>query len=212
MPISIDINFAAGELTVDDLHSQLWATASEAVVDKYWSGEAAPAGRRFTARFLWTETSLFVRFHAECGEPPVTTDEPDVTKKTIGLWDFDVCEIFIAPDRREPRRYFEFEAAPTGHWLDVAIDLTTGTRLSDWDYRSGMRTASAADEASVVTVIEIPWQAVGGRPNAGDIWAGNLFRCVGTDPGRGYLAWSPTLTPEPNFHVPERFGEFRFTN
>ena len=39
----------------------------------------------------------------------------------MGLWDRDVCEIFIAPDEHVIERYFEFEAAPTGEWLDVAI-------------------------------------------------------------------------------------------
>jgi len=34
----------------------------------------------------------------------------------------------------------------------------------------------------------------------------NLFRCIGSDPTRGYLAWQPTRTPEANFHLPQVFG------
>jgi len=37
-------------------------------------------------------------------------------------------------------------------------------------------------------------------------WRVNLFRCVGKDPDRGYLAWQSTRTPKPNFHVPQVFG------
>jgi hypothetical protein len=58
--------------------------------------------------------------------------------------------------------------------------------------------------------LKVPWSAFGRKPRPGDVWLGNLFRCVGKDPNRGYLAWSPTLTKVPNFHVPERFGEFVF--
>ena len=49
-----------------------------------------------------------------------------------------------------------------------------------------------------------------GMPSSGDVWHGNIFRCVGKGENRGYLAWQPTETPAPNFHVPEKFGEFEF--
>ena len=32
-----------------------------------------------------------------------------------------------------------------------------------------------------------------------------LYRMEGKSPRR-YLAWSPTMTPKPNFHVPDAFG------
>jgi hypothetical protein len=58
--------------------------------------------------------------------------------------------------------------------------------------------------------IKIPWAAFDRKPTAGDVWVGNIFRQVGFGETRGYLAWSPTMTPEPQFHVPEKFGEFVF--
>ncbi|MGH9959146.1 MAG: carbohydrate-binding family 9-like protein [Pyrinomonadaceae bacterium] len=33
-----------------------------------------------------------------------------------------------------------------------------------------------------------------------------MFRCVGTGKDRGYLAWQPTRTEQPNFHIPKVFG------
>jgi hypothetical protein len=57
---------------------------------------------------------------------------------------------------------------------------------------------------------KIPWKAFGGKPATGDVWLGNLYRAVGTGDTRGYLAWSPTMTKDPQFHVPEKFGEFVF--
>lgn len=159
---------------------------------------------------LWTDEHLCVRFDANQDEPLVMSEEPARDAKSLGLWDRDVVEIFIAPERGEPRRYYEFEAAPNGEWVDLAIDLTSGERATDTLYRSGMETAARIREGAVTTTIKVPWAAFGKRPAAGDIWLGNLLRCVGRDPDRGYLAWSPTLSAVPNFHVPERFGEFEF--
>jgi hypothetical protein len=41
------------------------------------------------------------------------------------------------------------------------------------------------------------------------VWRINLFRCVGVGDDR-YLAWQPTYTAEPSFHVPEVFGWLDF--
>ncbi len=54
--------------------------------------------------------------------------------------------------------------------------------------------------------MRIPWSEAIPKPAAGDVWRVNLFRCVGPEAPERYLAWRPTGTPEPNFHVPEVFG------
>jgi hypothetical protein len=111
--------------------------------------------------------------------------------------------------RRE--KYYEFEVAPTGEWVDLAIDATSGKRLVDAEYASGTQAAAKIEEGRIVMAIKIPWTAFGKTPTDGEIWLGNIFRCVGQGPDRGYLAWCPTLTELPNFHVPDVFGQFRFT-
>lgn len=175
-----------------------------------WSGAAVVKGSAFDAQLVWTNSALFVRFDCEQSLTPIVSTDPVLDTKTIGLWERDVCEIFIAPDRNEPRRYFEFEVAPTGEWLDLAIDLTSGERMTDWDYHSGMKAAGGIEEGRVLMAMKIPWKAFGRKPQAGDVWLGNIFRCVGEGETRGYLAWRPTMTERPNFHVPEAFGEFVF--
>ncbi len=209
---SLKIKQVTTDLLVSDISNAAWKKAEPVSVDRYWSGENAPAGRRFTARLLWSTRALSVLFEAKSGEPLVISEKPDLTKKAMGLWDRDVVEIFVAPDANEARKYFEFEVAPTGEWLDVALDLTSGTRISDWKYSSGMESFAKIENEKTVMVMKIPWSAFGRTPKAGDAWLGNLLRCVGKDPGRGYLAWQPTLTKEAAFHVPEKFGEFRFVD
>lgn len=180
------------------------------VIDTFWDGRSCPPERAFEAILGWNEDGLIVRFSALRHEPLVVADDPQLDAKTIGLWERDVCEIFIASDRNEPRRYFEFEVAPTGEWLDLAIDMTSAERITDWDYNSGMEAAAKILEHRVLMAMKIPWEAFGQKPKAGDVWLGNIFRCVGKEPDRGYLAWQPTMTEKPNFHVPEAFGEFEF--
>lgn len=207
----INICYLESDFDVTEFDNKNWGRAEEISLEKYWSGERAAAGRHAKARVLWSEKALYVRFEAVLGEPLIVNETPDLASKTIGLWDRDVCEIFVAPDINEPEKYFEFEVAPTGEWLDLAIRQTLQKRETDFDYHSGMLSAARIDTDTVTMVLKIRWQAFGKTPETGDVWRGNLFRCVGAGETRGYLAWQPTETEQPNFHVPAAFGEFEFT-
>jgi hypothetical protein len=202
---TIEATFSA-DLNASDLQSSNWNTAAPVRIERYWSGEAAPESRHAEARLLWSDKALHIRFVCYQAEPLIANHNPQTEKKTMGLWDRDVCEIFIAPDAHVVERYFEFEVAPTGEWLDAAIDLTSGTRESDWKFNSRMTTAAKIEKDRVTTAMRIPWNQWLHQPQQGERWRVNLFRCVGRDPNRGYLAWQPTRTPEPLFHVPKAFG------
>jgi cellulose/xylan binding protein with CBM9 domain len=198
------------DLTVGDLDHQLWLKAKPVEIHHYWSGKKAPNSRQAQAGILWSSKALHVRFLCRQEEPLVISSSPQTGDKTMGLWDRDVCEIFIAPDPNAVERYLEFEAAPTGEWLDVAIHWSPEKRESDWDFHSHMTTAAKVEKDRVTIAMRIPWNQWIHEPQAGERWRVNLFRCVGSDPGRGYLAWQPTRTPQPNFHVPQAFGWLLF--
>ena len=196
-------------LSVDDFDHEAWESCQPVKIEHYWSGEPAPATRHAEARICWSDDAVHVRFVCEQHEPLNVSANPQTEKKTLGLWDRDVCEIFLAPDPQHPERYFEFEAAPTGEWIDLGIVITPSGRETDWDYASGMETAARLAENLIVT-IRIPWSNSIPKPKNGDEWRCNLFRCVGPEARERYLAWRPTQTPEPNYHVPEVFGTLRF--
>jgi len=206
----LTIKQIARDFSIDALDDPAWKSASRTVIKRYWSGKAAPKGRHFSARLLWSDTALYVRFEANQTEPLVVSGKPDLSKKTLKLWERDVCEIFIAPDKANRNKYFEFEIAPTGEWIDLGIEVTPKERLTDWDYKSNMTSAARIDKEKIVMAIKIPFASLGKIPKSGDVWLGSLFRCVGEGPTRGYLAWQPTKTKEPAFHVPKKFGEFVF--
>ncbi|HKS30148.1 MAG TPA: carbohydrate-binding family 9-like protein [Pyrinomonadaceae bacterium] len=198
------------ELSASDFFSAEWERAQAARLTRYWSGDAAPPARHAEARLVWSSEALLVRFICRQEEPLVVSDAPETREKTLGLWERDVCEIFVAPDTSEPEHYFEFEAAPTGEWIDLEIRCRGAERETAWDYRSNMTAAARVEEGRILIGMRVPWEAFGRRPQAGEVWRANLFRCVGSGASRGYLAWQPTRTPRPNFHVPEAFGWLRF--
>jgi hypothetical protein len=208
-PAVINARRILTDISAADLENARWKTATPIAITRTWAGEAAPPERHAEVRILWSDEALNVRFVCKQHEPLIVNANPQVLKKTIGLWDRDVCEIFIAPDPTQIKRYFEFEAAPTGEWIDLAIHITDTGRETDWDFNSEMSAAGRVKKNEVVIGMRIPWDDWIHKPQRGEKWRVNLFRCVGTGNSR-YLAWQPTYAPEPNFHVPEVFGWLNF--
>jgi alpha-galactosidase len=207
----IEANRVRADVAAADLDHPEWERASAVTIARHWSGEDAPEWRHAEARLIWSGAALCVRFVCRQREPLILNPTPQTETKTIGLWERDVCEIFVAPDAERPERYFEFEAAPTGEWLDLGIYQLRGERETDWEFRSGMTVAARRSIDHFIIAMRIPWDAFrGDAPTAGERWRANLFRCVGATEGRGYLAWQPTRTPQPNFHVPQAFGWLNF--
>jgi hypothetical protein len=206
---TIGASFTPNDLAARQLDHPEWTKAQPIQITRRWSGEDAPASRYAEARIIWTPEALCVRFDARQTEPLVVNAQPQTEAKTIGLWDRDVCEIFIAPDPERLERYFEFEAAPTGEWVDLAITFKPEGRETDWKFNSGMSTFARLADEKLVIAMRIPWSDSIPRPQRGDRWRTNLFRCIGKGDER-YLAWQPTYTTVPSFHVPEVFGWLEF--
>ena len=197
-------------LAADDFENDVWERCESVTIAHLWSGAPAPVERQAEVRICWSDEALHVRFVCNQHEPLVVSAEPKTDRKTLGLWDRDVCEVFVAPDPATPERYFEFEAAPTGEWVDLGIVVTAEGRETDWEFRSGLQAAAKIESTVVKVAMAIPWNSSIPKPGRGDLWLVNFFRCVGPEAPDRYLAWRPTHTPEPAFHVPEAFGPLRF--
>ena len=206
----ITATFTKWNIAATQLDHPAWKQAQVIRIDQYWSGSPAPTGRTAEAAILWSDEAISVRYRCNQTEPLVVSPKPVLDKKTIGLWDRDVCEIFLAPDPNVPERYFEFEVAPTGEWIDLAIHTMPDKRETDWEFHSGMTAAARIEKKLITMAMHIPWDHWIHKPQQGERWRVNLFRCVGSGDTRGYLAWRPTHAPEPAFHVPAAFGWLRF--
>lgn len=207
----IKIKHLESDFNIGMLDDAGWKSGETVRISTYWNAAQSDPGRDLDAVLLWSDAALYIRFDANQDEPLVVNEDPRTSEKTLKLWERDVCELFIAADTRNRRRYFEFEIAPTGEWLDLIVDWTKD-EPRDWSYESGMEAFAKIEEGKVTMAMKIPWAAFGKTPEPGAIWLGNLFRQVGSGDTRGFLAWSPTMTAKPQFHVPEKFGEFVFVN
>jgi hypothetical protein len=201
---------ASQPLAEFDFENEIWKQCQPVRIEHYWSGEPASASRHAEVRICWSSEALHVRFVCRQQEPLIVSSKPKTDTKTLGLWERDVCEIFVAPDPANVSRYFEFEAAPTGEWVDLAITQTPSGRETEWDFVSGLKTAASIEQEQLIIGMRIPWSEAIPKPSPGVFWLANLFRCVGPESPERYLAWLPTRTPEPNFHVPEVFGTLHF--
>jgi len=98
--------------------------------------------------------------------------------------------------------------SPNGMWID--LDLSHGQRR---DLQSGLRRRVALDEETHTWIAELalPIKSITPRFDPYVTWRVNFFRVEGAAEPRFYSAWKPTLTPEPNFHVPAAFGNLIFS-
>ncbi len=208
----VKVSYTEKDFAVDDFQNKAWKKAEEISINNYWSGVAAKNARNAKARLVWSENAFYIQFEGNQKEPLIVSNKPNIIEKSQKLWERDVFEIFVAPGTDKAESYFEFEVAPTSEWLDVKLEiLPGGGRKPNFNYNSGMKVGAKILDNKVLAAVKIQWQAFGKKPQNGEVWRGNLFRCIGSGAARGYLAWQPTLTETPNFHVPEAFGEFEFT-
>lgn len=162
----------------------------------------ATTGTSTRARFAWASDALWALFELE-GAGLNTDRSRPVDVEREGLYQEDCVEIFLDPDPATPKRYYEIELGPFGHWFDLEVDA--GKPTVGWS--SGARVRTTQDAAARRAIIEVRLASPdmvkllvpGARLPLG------LYRMEGKSP-RSYLAWSPPRTSKPNFHVPEAFG------
>lgn len=194
-----------------------WFIREPVVIDRLWNGsslaEAQQRVTRTSVASVWNENAVFFRFQAAYDRlntaPELGPEGPHQR-----LWDFDVVEVFIKPAGTDG--YFEIEVSPLGQWVDLFV-LKPRTHL-DWDWRSRLVTRVWLDDGlgRWNTILKLPFSPMREKnpgvptPAIGSVWRVNFFRAAGTEPNRLYLAWSPTFTEAPDFHVPEAFGNLVF--
>jgi alpha-galactosidase len=183
-----------------------WEAAPPIRFSRDWQGLNADPERATEVRALWTPDTLYLRFDARYRTITVFADA-DAQGRRDQLWDRDVCEVFLQPDSPGLGRYKEFEVAPNGFWIDLDI-RPEGKR----DLESGLRRRVERDETNKRwrAVLALPMNSLVPHFDPSAVWRVNFFRVEGTAEPRFYSAWQPTRTAQPNFHVPEAFGQLVF--
>lgn len=184
-----------------------WETAPPVCFSADWQGKNTDQQRQTQVRLLWNADFLFLRFDARYRSINVFADA-EASGRRDGLWNRDVCEVFLQPRGAHPSCYKEIEVAPNGSWIDLEIAPGETRNL-----RSGLRRRVDIDEPQRQwrAVLAVPMKSLVSRLEMPAVWRVNFFRVEGAEEPRFYSAWRPTNTPKPNFHVPEAFGALVFT-
>jgi hypothetical protein len=194
---------SAPPITIDgDGSDDAWSKATAVTFDTQWSGvhTAFPTH----VRALWSSRGLYMLWEIDNTGLNVDTTRPvDVEREN--LFQEDCVEVFVAPDPAERRRYFEIELGPFGHFFDLKIDRIKGTSDESWSSQAEIKTSVDRDAKKAVIEVALRSPDITSALKAGLKLPMNMFRMEGTGT-RQFLAWSPTKTPRPNFHVPEAFG------
>ena len=171
-----------------------------------WQGKIFDPERQTDVRLLWNHEALYIRFLCRYHTLNVFPDA-DPNGRRNELWDRDVAEVFLQPDRFGEKYYKEFEVSHNGQWLDLDINPSGLSQIT-----SGMKSRVNRDEAAKTWTAElaIPMAVITSEFDPAQSWRINFFRCEGLDPNRYYSSWQPTETQTPNFHVPQKFGRLIF--
>ncbi|MGA9566407.1 MAG: carbohydrate-binding family 9-like protein [Candidatus Korobacteraceae bacterium] len=183
-----------------------WLNAEPVAFCHDWQGKNQDPQRTTEVRLLWSEAEIYLRFRCRYRTIYVFPNA-GLNGRRDALWDRDVAEVFLQPDRFGEKFYKEFEVSPNGQWLDLDITPAGLAHIT-----SGLRSVVKVDEVECIWTADlaIPILAITPRFDSAHPWRVNFFRCEGVDPKRFYSAWQPTETTEPNFHVPQKFGWLRF--
>ena len=229
---TITAELAISPIWLDAAHPDLrWQAAEPIRFSADWQGKNPDSELGTEVRILWSPEMLYLRFVCLYRDLFVFEDsEPNGRRDH--LWDRDVAEAFLQPsdDRRgmgvhsgeqgspvnapalasvADRHYMykEFEVAPNGMWID--LDIFPGGLA---DLKSGMARSVYVDVAHKLWSAELAIPMVSLTPHfdPAQPWRANFYRVEGKVEPRRYMAWQPTNTPEPQFHVPERFGKLQF--
>jgi hypothetical protein len=193
--------------------SGLWVKAATTNIEKDCGKVLDYPHLKTEVRGFWTDSHLYLLFSCPYKELNLFLPAKHGADRDK-LWDRDVVEMFLGDDWKNIRHYREFEIAPTGDWVDLAIDLDHEGEGEKWN--SGWTTSARIDERARVwyAAARIPLKSVSTAPvAAGTRWRMNLYRIdgLGADPVRHFLCWQQTCVKDrdPN-HVPENFGTLVF--
>jgi hypothetical protein len=197
-----------------DPKSTAWAHASSTWITRDCTHQLDYPKLKTEVRGFWTDSDLYLLFISPYTELNLWLPA-DNSKDRLKLWDRDVVEFFLGDDWTDIKHYREFEIAPTGDWVDLAIDLNKDAYDAKWN--SGWQRQGRIDETDHTwyAAARVPLRSVSEKEvTTGTKWRANLYRIdgLGADPVRHFMCWQPTcvVNSDPN-HVPEHFGTLIFT-
>jgi hypothetical protein len=185
-------------IAIDGKIDAAWSRAPAQYFSVDWRG--LPTRSQTKARAIWSKDALYVLFEL-AGTGLHTDQTKSTTVDREKLYEEDCVEFFLAPDPKNKAKYAEVEVGPYGHFLDLMVDSKKGD--TSWSSVPTLGTTRGKDTAVIEIKVAAP--EILAALSSGAKLPFAMYRMEGTGP-RLYLAWSPTHTKTPDFHVPEAFG------
>lgn len=161
---------------------------------------------RTEVRSRWTKNAIY--FLLVCPYKRMyVKPNPDTSKETYELWNWNVAEVFLGSDFKDIKRYKEFEVSPQNEWIDLDVDLHKPHHEEGWVWNSGFEHVTSVDSKKHIwyAAMKIPFAALDNpSPAVGTTFRANLYRTEGPPDHTVEVLWQPTMSE--TFHVPEKFG------
>lgn len=207
----MEYNVAKTEVINPDINSAEWDKAEVGYVDCEWEN-AEFKSPKTSFKILRGREGISVLMHTE-----ETHLRAEVTEEN-GAVCLDSCmEFFFKPSLWD-LNYLNFEINPKGV-LHLGIGADRYGRTPINDDRKIFDIVSVANEGDWTVKIYIPDSFLkkqfpdadeksGG--NTASVAKGNVYKCGEHTDHSHFASWSPVETAEPDFHIPDFFGTFRF--
>ena len=191
-----------------------WASANTIELIFPWDSQTG-AKQKTVARLLWDDQNLYVAY--ECEDTDIVAFR---TERDDPTYLDDAVEIFINPMPSQTGIYYGLEMNARGVLYDYVMYQSKylfkqfnlqGVQLAT--FIDGTMNARGDRDKGWSLEVAIPWanfEALSKRPVPGTVWSANINRWDGVEPNRRMSNWSDPLQPQPNPHVPARFGQLIF--
>ncbi|MDD2474500.1 MAG: carbohydrate-binding family 9-like protein [Dysgonamonadaceae bacterium] len=137
-------------------------------------------------------------------------------KDFMSPWLDSCVEFFVQQKGDKAYRNFEFNVfgallATVHETRELSENLSVKLMSSIVRFSTIRHYYKVGEEVSDWTLyVEIPKEAIGftsGEKMSGQAILANFYKCGDETPEPHFISWKPINTPEPNFHVPQFFGE-----
>ena len=162
------------------------------------------------AQLCWDEEAIYLRM--EAFEKDIRKEETDPLAEICN----DSClEFFIQPT--DAPTYLNFEINPLANYLigqgDCDVDNRLRVIIPDFETRMEPKVEFTA--TGWVLTYKVPFDFIHQfypqfEAKAGVKFRGNCYKCGDLTVNPHFLAWSPTVSEEPAFHLPDYFGQLIF--
>ncbi len=150
----------------------------------------------------YDEENLYLAY--ECTEMNISQVAQEVYERDSGeIYKSDNIQILLDREGTE-QAYLGFVATPAGAQSDYRAYIHNNQFTQQRDWQADWLAATTWQEDGYCLELAIPFAALGGAPNAGEVWRWNLVAAVRAEDGKLISAsWSSAEEP---FHLPRDNG------